>query len=211
MSAGCGCGLLASRFYLPHTVRDPATQKNFDHLLEEILQPEAERVDALEAFAAGPSFMLAKGEHVRVRRTTADTAFATGTSRIIPFNVEDYDVTSNGGNDQHDNSTNPSRLTCMRDGLYLVAVNLGLDANAGFGVVVGIIKNGSVTATGYEGNSSNNSGIAFSVSAIIPMVIGDFVEVRVTNGSGANRNVSVTTNMQPTFSMSRIGSTTGLD
>lgn len=135
----------------------------------------------------------------QVRRTTV-TSIPNNAHTVVPFDVEDYD--SHGF---HDNATNPSRLTVPvgQAGKYLVVANLNM-VNTATNTEFNIIKNGVVSPTGrqtfgYDGSSFPKA----SVSAIVELAEGDYVEVDIYHTTGAARNVSVG-EKEPTFGLFKI-------
>jgi hypothetical protein len=155
--------------------------------------------DIIRAAVTAKTLVELEAERVKVRRTTDDTTFATSTTRAIPFNSEIYDVTTDGGNDQHDNTTNPARLICRRAGVYRISFNMELDLTGGFGGSVKIRKNG--TGTVFEDNGQKARWLG---SADDLLAEDDYLEIFVSNTSGATRGV-VVANVQPWFAMSRVG------
>ena len=151
-------------------------------------------------------FMLARGEHVRVYRTTSPT-YATGSTTTLIWDAEDYDVTSDAANNHHDNVTNNTRLTCRRAGVYFISA--GLSLSGGGPCQISCRRNGSQ----YIGRAAwSNNYFEATLGFVHYLLVGDYIELLFNNASGANRTLNtrgagggIIDDMH--FGMSRLGDT----
>lgn len=129
----------------------------------------------------------------------ANQAVTSGTPLVLAFNSERYD------NDSiHDLVTNNSRLTCNTAGKYRISANVEIAANATGARIVELLLNGSVVIarTAVAATAAVNQSLL--VACDYDLVVGNYVEVRVTQDSGGSLNVLVQANWSPEFSMLRV-------
>lgn len=140
---------------------------------------------------------------VRVTRSTNQT-INNSTVTAVSFDTEDFD---NDG--MHDNATNPSRLTCVTAGVYLIAGSFRWDVTAGVGTVREAIigKNGSLTAANRLADSIlppvASKGYGHVLSTIAALIAGDYVELVVFQDRGGVLDIDASSNL-PAFSAVRL-------
>ena len=122
-----------------------------------------------------------------------DQNVANSTNVIIGFNNENFD--SNGF---HDNSTNNSRMTIPSGyaGKYQVYANLSYEGNTSSNRVVDILKNGSIVATTYSGQSTTNA-FTCQINLAMDLAVGDYIQVQTSQGSGSTRVVYGSSSLSP--------------
>lgn len=117
----------------------------------------------------------------------------------LTFDSERYDTDG-----LHDTSTNTSRLTCTRGGIYLITAHVVFAANTAGVRYVNIRLNGTTDIASHGGSASNAFETAYSVSTIYQLAVGDYVEVRVFQSSGGALNVNSSGNTSPELAMHRL-------
>lgn len=134
------------------------------------------------------------------RDATTFTLTTSGTLYTVPLNQETYDT-----HNQHDNSTNPTRLTCAKTGMYLIQGTVTFTANATGNRDALIIKNG----TAYVGNqslSANASGTTtVNVFAIAALTAGDYIELQARQYSGGSLTINYADDTNNQMTMTRLG------
>lgn len=97
----------------------------------------------------------------------------------VNANTEEFDPNSN-----YDNTTN-YRYTAPVAGYYQFNAAVGSSSNASFPTIAGLYKNGVLLK---RGNQAFGNGTQFdaSVSSLILLAAGDYIELWVYNGAGAN-------------------------
>lgn len=115
----------------------------------------------------------------RLARTATNQSIPNSTQTALQWNSELED-THNG----HDNSTNPSRYTAPVAGLYLVTATVTWDQNASGIREIGLRVNGSVIYDGTRVVNSSNITHVQSVSHLIRLAVGDYVEATVWQNTG---------------------------
>lgn len=119
---------------------------------------------------------------------------------ILSFNSERWDTDT-----IHDIVISNSRLTCKTAGKYSIMGNIEFAVSTVGDRSLQIYLNGA-TFIAYA-RISTVAGIAWSltISTIYDLDIGDFVEIRVIQTSGAPLNLVVSSQLSPEFMMQRIG------
>jgi hypothetical protein len=117
-------------------------------------------------------------------------------AEVLTFNQERYDTA-----DMHSDAQS-SRLTAPVTGIYEVSANIIWAVDATGGRDVYLRKNGSAAnlVADQQGFASTGA-LGQSVSAVVRLEAGDYVEVAVTQTSGGNLNVTKTAEGSPEFSM----------
>jgi hypothetical protein len=135
--------------------------------------------DANQFFAAPPSFRA----HSEVAQTITNNAW-------ISYNLEVEEFDAYGG---HSTTTNTSRYTCQVAGLYLCTGIATFAANA-TGLRGGrLAVNGSAYHGTFVKETAFASGSnAIGTTAIIPLAVGDYVEVQGNQNSGVDLAASST-------------------
>jgi hypothetical protein len=118
------------------------------------------------------------------------TTQSTTTSVVAKkdFDSEDFDTDG-----FHDNSTNNSRLTIPTGmgGKYLVVASIDWASNSTNERYVAIIKNNTTEYATSRITANSTAETAQSVSAVLDLAAGDYVEVQVYQTSGGNLNAGV--------------------
>lgn len=133
----------------------------------------------------------------RARVTHSSTqSISTATVTTLSFNTEHYDPWA-----MHDTSTNTSRLTVVKPGVYLVGGSVEFQASATGQRGLYIYLNG-VTYIAYDiHDASAANETAVTVSTVDQFVTGDYVELRVYQSSGGMLNVNSVSRYTPVFHM----------
>jgi hypothetical protein len=128
---------------------------------------------------------------------TASQAVANNTSTTVAFTAESFDSA-----DLHDNATNNTRLTTPVEGLYQVSANVkwgGVNPNGSRSL--NVLKNGVTELE--DARSAFDGVLSQSVSGLLSMSAGDFVEVQVFQDSGAALSILAPPGLA--FSMVKVG------
>jgi hypothetical protein len=149
------------------------------------------------------------GDEMRCRATkTAHQTITTATLTTATFDLEDYDV---GG--LHDVVTQNSRFTIPAggDGIYLVIGQSSWEGRAAAGGRVGVFiyKNGSTrlfmqeeTPDGAAGDG--NLGTSIQCVGLVPLVAGDYLEMKVQQNSGGDLDLLGITADLTSFTIARL-------
>jgi hypothetical protein len=192
---------------LPWDGERQGVQRNFDRIAQQFplgpqhLQDDAVTTAKIADDAVGTD-QIATLPAVRARRSSAQ-AIANNTITVVEFNAEDYDTAA-----QHDNATNPGRLTCVTAGLYSITANISWAANA-TGVRMARIRfNGAATmiaAHEHEGAAAANF-TQLNLTGDYRLAAGQYVEVQALQVSGGNLDINADgANASTAFSMKWIG------
>lgn len=128
----------------------------------------------------------------------------TATATALTFNSERWDQFAGSASTQHDTVTNSSRLTALFAGIYLVIGNVQWAANA-TGLRYASIRLNGTTIYGTQEMAGNATDNVQEVSSLVPMAVNDYVELVVTQTSGAGLNVLAATALSPEFMFVRVG------
>lgn len=123
---------------------------------------------------------------------SANQALTTAVIAAASFDVENYDV-----GPLHDNAVDNSRMTVPANGAgyYLIIAQASFEARPAAAGRVGvyIYKNGSERVAIQEEICDNGGdaglGLSIQCSAIIPLNVGDYVELWARQDSGGNLNL----------------------
>lgn len=131
----------------------------------------------------------AQESRVAVRCTNnALQSLVSGTAAAVAFQIEDFDT-----HGMHDNVTNNGRLTCIVPGLYIVGGAVTFTANVTGARVAFIATNGitvirsSVLVPACIGGTET----ILSLSTIVRLVAGDYVQLGATQFSGGALNIRI--------------------
>ena len=138
------------------------------------------------------------GPIARVYHNAAQS-ISTATETTLAFNNERDDNVAGVASNQHDNSSNNSRLTCRYNGFYI----MGAQIEWASAPTLGTIKL-RFNGTAYLVENNSASTLLTCVTGHY-LSVNDYVEVRVTQTSGGNLNVSTNANWTPEFWWARIG------
>lgn len=116
---------------------------------------------------------------------------------IVAFNAESFDV---GG--LHDNASNNTRLTAPDDGIYQVSAMVTWSSNPTGNRLLAVRKNGTLVQLG-DSRAAFTDTIVQSVSSLLALESGDFLEVIVFQDSGATLTLLSTSPLA--FSMVKVG------
>jgi len=135
------------------------------------------------------------------RDNTAFTLTTSGTLYAIPLNAEELDSHS-----QHDNSTNPERLTCVKAGTYLITGMVTFTANA-TGNRDALLR---VNGTNYVGQNRYAAMASGSTSvpamALVELAVNDYVELIGRQYSGGSLTLYYANSISNHMKMVRLGS-----
>lgn len=112
--------------------------------------------------------------------STVDIATATGVTRTVPFDKEYWDI-----DDMHDNVTNNTRITFNHQGRYVVGGNVDFEINAAGFRILAIVKNGVTTLAIDHRPPIAGQLVMCHVSTCDYFNRGDYIELFVTQNSGA--------------------------
>ena len=135
------------------------------------------------------------------RNNTAFTLTTSGTLYAIPLNAEEFDSHS-----QHDNSTNPERLTCVKAGIYLITGMATFTANATGNRDALLRVNGSnyIGQNRYLTMASGSTSVP--VFAMVELAVGDYVELIGRQYSGGALDLYYANSISNHMKMVRLGS-----
>jgi hypothetical protein len=138
---------------------------------------------------------------------SVDQSIANNTLAALAFNTTIFD-----DDGMHSDTVNNSRLTCRVAGRYLLTANTAwVQNNTGFRVTEFLLNGG-----GFFGGMSAPATVSAgavessrqSFSAFVQMVVGDYVECAVKQGSGGSLAIFsflIPTGITPTFGALRMG------
>ena len=136
--------------------------------------------------------------------SAATTSIPNTTETSISWTAEAFDV----GN-LHDLVTNPSRFTVPTggDGLYLVNAQAQFAADADGIRSVRIFQNGSLVAQN-DIAAGTTAALSFQATALLSLVAGDYVEVKVWHSAGAALDLNGSTETETFCTVMRLLQTT---
>jgi hypothetical protein len=129
----------------------------------------------------------------------SDQSITTGgAAKTLNFGGEFFDTAA-----LHDNTTNNSRLTAPEAGIYQVNAMVSWNANATGGRLLAVVKNGAAFPTMSDVRSPTAGGTSSqSLSGLISLAAGDFLEAKVSQDSGTT--LAVASSAQTQFSMVKV-------
>jgi len=133
----------------------------------------------------------------RVYNTTNITTI-TSVQTSLTFNAESFNTDNN-----HSIGTNPSRLTCQTAGVYMIGGNVEFASNGNGSRSTVITLNGTTVIASQKTLSPTSSPAMVHVVTIYNLVVGDYVELTVTQSSGGNLDVLGQSD-SPVFWMSKL-------
>lgn len=140
---------------------------------------------------------------VRVTHSAAQS-IATATPTTLAFNTERFDTAGGAADTQHDTVTNNSRLTCKYAGKYQISAHIEFAANSTGVRQLELRVNATTTVAFTELNATTIGSQRLDVTTLWDLAVNDFVEVRVTQNSGAALNLNVASAYSPEFMMVRV-------
>lgn len=119
---------------------------------------------------------------VRVHRSTAQT-ITTATETALSCDATDFDRL-----DMHDASGNPTRLTCVVPGIYLIGGHVAWSGTAsGTYRKVSLRKSGpAYLAADVRNHAAWTGQVAQEVITMYRLLVGDFVELVVEHDRGSD-------------------------
>ena len=116
----------------------------------------------------------------------ANQTISDSTPTYLALNSEEFDTDG-----MHDNSTDNSRVTITKTGVYVVGFNVGFDSNASGGRAVFLYKNRTdiLIAITFDAVATSGFGTALIGAGIFALAPGDYVEVQVYQTSGGDLDV----------------------
>ena len=126
---------------------------------------------------------------------------SSGVSQALTFNSERYDDFL-----MHSTSTNTSRLTAIRDGVYHIFAHIEYSANS-TGERFAIISLNGTTDIAVDSKTALGGGYSTycSVTTNYLLSSGEYVEIKAMQTSGGALNVLSSSSRSPEFGMAYIG------
>lgn len=125
----------------------------------------------------------------------ANQSISSGSFVALAFNIEQYDEGA-----LHDTAVNNSRLTASVAGKYHVYGSVQWDSNATGSRALGITTNSGYFAAYDIMHTMTASLQDMSVSSIVNLGVGDYVQIQVFQNSGSSINI-LTESRTPIFGM----------
>lgn len=127
--------------------------------------------------------------NVRIYHDAAQT-ISNATFTVLSFNTERWDVGEN-----HDTSTNNSRITVRRAGKYIVSASVLFDTNGTGERIIYILRDGTANIAQMRFGSGNGATYAgLTISSEINMTAGQYFTLTVYQSSGGNLNILASDN-----------------
>lgn len=133
------------------------------------------------------------------RDNTAFSLTTSGTIYAIPLNQEVYDTHA-----FHDNTTNPTRLTCQKAGTYVITGQVSFAANATGSRDTLLRVNGSNYVGQLRLSTMASGSTSVPVTAIVTLSVGDYVELCGRQYSGGSLNLYYANSISNYLTMVRI-------
>ena len=156
----------------------------------------------LQAGVRDPLAFLADQPRCQAYQNTPQS-ITTATNTSLTWDTEDYD---NDG--MHSLVSNTSRFTAVTAGRYVVSAQAAFTANATGIREIRILKNGTTTPNGGRATQpANSAAITTTVQIsnyLIPMIVGDYIEIQVNQTSGAALSMVATNGLYSYLHMYRV-------
>lgn len=134
------------------------------------------------------------------RDNTAFTFTTSGTIYTVGLNQEIYDTHA-----QHDNSINNTRLTCVKDGMYIINAILSFAANTTGNRDLLLLRNGT-EYIGQQRLQAFASGVTYcNVCVSMPLAVNDYIEMQGRQYSGGSLGIYYANTSSNWMSLVRIG------
>ncbi|GAI27094.1 unnamed protein product, partial [marine sediment metagenome] len=130
----------------------------------------------------------------------ADISINDNAPTELTFNRERYDTDT-----IHSTTVNPSRLTCMTAGKYLIVGQALFVANAAGRRAFVIRLNGTTDIAAYRAGLDSTNNVDVTITTVYDLATTDYVEFRVYQNSGVALAIVAAPNESPEFMMQRIG------
>lgn len=138
-------------------------------------------------------------EGARVYHNAAQ-AIPNNAITTLAFNSERYDTDS-----IHDTVINNSRLTCKTAGKYIIIGHAAFASAAAIGSAIYIRHQGATIIAQHSEEASVAFAYRIEAATIYDLAVGEYVELRVYQFSGAPLNIVYAPQYSPEFMMQRIG------
>ena len=137
--------------------------------------------------------------HVRLYRSTPQS-IPDSVNTAISFDTEVADYA-----DWHSNSANPTRITIKKAGVHTITGAVDFDPHAtGTRALLLLVNGATVLPGGTQNQSPSATAIArLSVTAVIYLAYGNYVELYASHTRGAPLNVTPANNFTPSPSLVR--------
>jgi hypothetical protein len=133
------------------------------------------------------------GVRIRVQRST-DQTISTGVWTAQSFDTVTFESKPPGASSQW-SSGNPTRLTCVVAGFYLVIAHTRFYYNATGSRGINLMKNGvSLTANIYQTLATSSDNPHLQIAEMVNLTVGDYMETFVFQSSGGNLNTNQSSN-----------------
>lgn len=128
----------------------------------------------------------------------------SGVSLALAFNSERFDQAGGASSTMHDTVTNNSRLICRYAGIYYIAGNWNMAANASGQRQIQIRLNGATNIATSLILPSGTYGTITTISTVYSLAVNDYVELIAFQDSGSTLAITSAGNYSPEFSMVRV-------
>lgn len=169
------------------------------HRVYDLPVPTANQEAATKLYVDDAEARATYTEGARVHHN-AHQAIPNTTPTTLAFNTELYDTDT-----IHDTVTNNSRLTCKTAGKYVICASLRFAGNATGYRIFEVWLNGTIRIACSNQDNLGSTNVRETLTHIYPLIIGDYVEVKVFQNSGGPLNIEFVIAYSPVFEMQRIG------
>lgn len=154
----------------------------------------------LKAGVQDPLKFLLDPPECRVRQTVVQSITSAGGYQALTFTTEDYDNEATAahlsGTGMHDTVTNTNRIICRTPGRYMLIGGYTFAINSTGRRASCWHVNGAAINTGQQiftpGSTTTFEHAARTM--VTPLAVGDYVELRVYQDSGATLSTTIATN-----------------
>ena len=130
---------------------------------------------------------------------SANISIPNNENTLLTFNSERWDTDA-----MHSTTTNASRLTCKTAGVYTITGHVRWPANTTGNRTLEIVRNGSSIIARVNQDGMTTS-LSMAISTQYALVVNDYVELRVTQTSGAALDILASSAFSPEFGMTWLG------
>lgn len=149
--------------------------------------------------ASGPG-----GGYTEGAKVSRGSTLAVNSGSIVEptFDLEEYDTDG-----IHDTVTNPERLTCQTEGLYLIIANVAWEADAnGYRQATLVMNEGTLLASSFvQAIDTADIDTIQQVMTTAQMTVGDYITLWVRQNSGSTLDLTYASYSWTNFLMQRIG------
>jgi hypothetical protein len=136
---------------------------------------------------------------VRLRHS-ANQSLSSGSAVALDFDTEDVDTDT-----MHNGVDNPSRITIVTSGKYLVIGGCSFTSNATGSRALSIYKNGTTFVARYAIGAAPTLPTIIEVRSVLNLVAGDYVQLKAEQDSGSSLNALSVAEYSPVFSAYKVG------